>query len=116
MADAQARTALDAHEADTPSLRGIAIGAGVIVAAVAVAIGAAFALVIMGPHGMPPSAPAAPALQASPQADIEAYRQEKAALLAGYGWVDRAHGIVRMPIEQAMATLASRQPQRAHAR
>ena len=97
------------HEPDTPAVRVIATGAAVVAAMVAVAIGVAIGLGRIGPHG-PPTAPTTPnaALQATPAADIAAYRREKEALLHGYGWVDRAQGIVHIPIEQAMALLASR--------
>jgi hypothetical protein len=58
-----------------------------------------------GPRGaMPP----APRLEADPVADGAAYRSREAAQLAGYGWVDRPAGIVRMPIDEAMRILAER--------
>lgn len=50
---------------------------------------------------VPDSAPV-PVLQAAPAGDLRAYRQDKAAVLEGYGWVDRPGGIVKIPIERAM--------------
>jgi hypothetical protein len=48
-----------------------------------------------------------PALQSAPQPDLAAYRAEKERLLHRREWVDAAHGIVRIPIEDAMAVLAA---------
>jgi hypothetical protein len=47
-------------------------------------------------------------LQVDPARDIAAFRAEKQQLLDSYGWVDREHGIARIPIERAMAMLATR--------
>jgi hypothetical protein len=35
------------------------------------------------------------------------WRAERAAVLNGYGWVDRAHGIIHIPIERAMDAVVS---------
>jgi hypothetical protein len=48
--------------------------------------------------GLPPP----PRLQAAPQADLQALRASEDAILNSYGWVDKAGGIVRIPIERAM--------------
>ena len=45
--------------------------------------------------------PPEPRLQTSPAGDMEALRARDRAMLETYGWVDRAHGIVRVPIEEA---------------
>lgn len=50
-----------------------------------------------------------PRLEPAPATDITRLRKEKQVLLAQYQWVDREHGIVRIPIEQAMARLEERQ-------
>ncbi len=47
-----------------------------------------------------------PRLQARPSADMAAFKARETAELNSYGWVDRAHGIVHVPIEQAMSRLA----------
>jgi hypothetical protein len=46
----------------------------------------------------------APSIQLQPQplADIAALRQHEDAMLDHYGWVDKATGIVRIPIDEAM--------------
>jgi hypothetical protein len=52
---------------------------------------------------------AAPRLESVPASNLSRLRAEKQALLEQYQWVDREHGIVRIPIEQAMARLVQRQ-------
>jgi hypothetical protein len=49
-----------------------------------------------------------PALESAPQPALQAYRAEKAQRLHGRGWVDAAHGIVHIPIEDAMALMVAR--------
>lgn len=51
--------------------------------------------------------PGAP-LQSAPQPDLRAYRAQKQRQLHGLGWVDAPHGLVHIPIEQAMALMAAR--------
>ena len=48
----------------------------------------------------------APRLQPRPAADMAQFRAQETAALNSYGWVDREHGIVHVPIEQAMRNLA----------
>ena len=50
--------------------------------------------------------PPKPRLQADPTVDLNRFRQEEERLLNSYGWVDQAHGIVRIPIQQAMELIA----------
>jgi hypothetical protein len=66
-------------------------------------------------HDVPPSPlaeprqiPPEPRLQVNPGADLRAMRAEENAVLGSYGWVDRKAGIVRVPIDRAMALLAQR--------
>jgi hypothetical protein len=61
--------------------------------------------------------PAEPRLQADPAADLRRMRAEEDAELAGYAWVNRSRGVVRLPIERAMVLLLRRGlPTRAAAR
>ena len=53
--------------------------------------------------------PPQPRLQADPRADLRALKAEKRALLEGYHWVDRDAGTVRIPIDRAMALIATGQ-------
>jgi hypothetical protein len=50
--------------------------------------------------------PPEPRLQTDPAADLGAYVRKEQHLLDSYGWVDREHGIVHVPIEIAMQRLA----------
>lgn len=116
MADDDVRAQRTGHEPDQPTLRGIAIGAGSIVGAVVVAVVVGFLIVRTLPHdevaskpGSPPPITGGPVLQATPERDFPAFHAEKQRLLDDYGWVDRAHGIARIPIERAMALLVAQQ-------
>lgn len=46
--------------------------------------------------------PPPPLLQTDPATDLNDFRAEEKARLNSYGWVDRAHGIVHIPIAEAM--------------
>lgn len=65
-------------------------------------------------HDMPdtPPAPAAafgsPPLQTAASEDLARFREEQAAKIHSYGWVDRRQGIIRIPIERAMELVAKR--------
>lgn len=50
----------------------------------------------------------APALQVKPQVDLQTYRTRAERDLNGYGWIDQAHGVTKIPIEQAMELLLAR--------
>jgi hypothetical protein len=49
-----------------------------------------------------------PALQKAPQNDLDHFIAAQRAALSGYDWVDRDHGIARIPIAQAMGMIAAR--------
>lgn len=55
-----------------------------------------------------PKQPPEPRLQAHPIRDLETLRASESRLLDGYGWVDRATGTVRIPIERAMELVVTR--------
>ena len=55
-----------------------------------------------------PATPPAPALEVAPRAELDALRREEDALLHSYGWVDRAQGRVRIPIDRAMDLIGKR--------
>ena len=52
--------------------------------------------------------PPPPRLEVEPHRDLERWRADQEALLAGYGWVDRKAGMVRIPINRAMDLLVDR--------
>lgn len=50
-------------------------------------------------------------LESAPQQDLQDYLAAKRQQLNGLGWVDREHGIARIPIDAAMALAAKKEPQ-----
>ncbi len=46
--------------------------------------------------------PPQPQLQMHPQQDYDDYVNRSEAWLSSYGWVDRAHGVVHIPVDRAM--------------
>lgn len=54
-----------------------------------------------------PNLPPPPRLQVSPPAELQAFRANEEAELHSYGWIDRAAGVVRIPIDQAMDVVLS---------
>ena len=42
------------------------------------------------------------------QLELAAFRAREDAILASYAWVDKEHGIVRIPVEEAMRLVAER--------
>ena len=52
--------------------------------------------------------PSVPRLQIDEQGDLKAMREAEEDQLATYGWIDRRAGIVRIPIDRAMALLVER--------
>lgn len=49
-----------------------------------------------------------PALQKLPQNDLAQFEAAQLRALSGYAWVDRDHGVARIPIDQAMRMIAAR--------
>ncbi|MDQ6705434.1 MAG: hypothetical protein M3Z85_05660 [Acidobacteriota bacterium] len=49
-----------------------------------------------------PKIPPEPRLQATPRIELKELRENEAAILGGYGWIDPEKGIVRIPIDRAM--------------
>ena len=101
------------HEAATLSLRGIAVGGGVIAAGIALAI--AVPWLVLAKAKVPDYAPndaARPAIrgpiqETAPLEDVGAFRREKMRYLES-GGIDPATGRPHIPIERAMEILASR--------
>ena len=92
------------------SLRGLAVGAAIVVGGIAVALGAAALVAWLAPapvtgpsYGEPPKIEGA-RLQTSAHEDLEAFLRDKNARLSSSGPVDEQH--VHIPIEQAMRILA----------
>jgi hypothetical protein len=114
VADSAARSLERGHEPDQPRLRGIVVAALAILGVIVIAIIASYLLVnaFAPPRAalqLPPLVVGAPRLQASPEGDRAAFERDKRSDLHEYAWVDRAHGVVRIPIEQAVTLLVQRQ-------
>lgn len=61
------------------------------------------------PHWVhPPDTPGPAAHWVDPTVDLATTRQRERARLHGYDWLDRDHGVVRIPIERAMELTAQR--------
>jgi hypothetical protein len=56
----------------------------------------------------PTVVPPEPRQQTHPAQDLAAFRAAKHDLLTSYGWVDQAHGVVHIPIDEAMQKIAER--------
>jgi hypothetical protein len=52
--------------------------------------------------------PPEPRLQSDPRRDLGMLRLYEDGRLSGYGWVDKAHGLVTLPIERAMELVVQR--------
>ena len=103
----------DSFDLDVSYVRWFSLG---VVLLVIVTAAAAFAM--LGGFRVPHAAAAAPAaeesaaapfatLQSAPQDELRAYRRSKATALEGYHWVDRAGGVVQIPVERAMELMAT---------
>ncbi len=95
------------REASDVGPLGIAIGAGVVVGAIALAVTAPWGLLVLvptparAPNNAPAFAVRGPLLQTAPHDDLEAFLRAKRGRLESYG-VDRASGRGHIPIERAM--------------
>lgn len=109
--DARAR-----YMSEDLDLRGIGVGALVIVVAIGCALLGAYAVVHLAHDrhtrpelaarvGAPPTIAGDVALQPRPEQDMQAYLAEKRRLIETYAWTDREHGVARIPIERAMELL-----------
>ena len=65
-------------------------------------------VVAMAPNADARNLPPEPRLQPAETADMQQMRAAEDQILNGYGWVDREHGVVRVPISIAIDMLAAR--------
>jgi hypothetical protein len=95
--------------------------AGIAVAAVVVHIGLALMYGLLIDRAMETSEPRyplaaaqgerlppAPRLQQFPRNEIFVFRRDEEAFLRGYGWMNRAEGVVHIPIDEAMRLTVER--------
>ena len=63
-------------------------------------------------HRTPAAPPAlsaqAPALEVTPGHDLQNFNRSESEFVNSYGWTDRSHGVVRVPITRAMKLVAQR--------
>lgn len=52
--------------------------------------------------------PPAPRLQLDGQLELEEHRERMDEVLGEYAWIDRGHGVVRLPVDRAMELIAER--------
>ncbi len=92
----------------TPRLAGsLALLAAGIAALLAFGVSVFFpAALVTPPRFDPAKVFPTPRLQSSPRSDMAKFRAQEMQRLTQYGWVDRAHGIVHIPIDAAMADVA----------
>ena len=114
------RTAGRAHESSDVNLRAAAVfGAVLLAAAVIVPLLLSKQLKRLGeqaraqdppprPVAAEPPPPASPPLQTSPAEDLRRLREAEAAELGRYGWIDRASGRVRLPVDRAVELVLER--------
>ena len=102
------------HQAGDIALKGIAAGAGIIAAGIAIAVAGPW--LVIGGAGTPATAPndaarprieKGPLQETAPMEDIDAYRRDKVRRLETDG-VDPATGKPHISIEHAMEILAAR--------
>lgn len=92
------------------SARGLAAGAGIVLAGIAASLLLAWLVTARvaapptGPSGGEPPQIAGPVLQTAPRQDLSAFLREKNARLSSHGRVDSEH--THIPIERAMQILA----------
>jgi hypothetical protein len=99
------------RQTDVDVSRILRLGLGLVGIVVTVAFLAHLSLSVISRRSIPGEArrsplaretpPPEPRLQTSPEGDMEALREHDRTILQTYGWVDRAHGIVRVPIDEA---------------
>jgi len=63
---------------------------------------------VQEPLNAPPKMFDAPRLQIDDAAELARFEEQQRAQLKGYAWVDRDHGIVRIPIDRAIALIAAK--------
>lgn len=63
---------------------------------------------IHSPLTAPPKVFPAPQLQTDDAADLKTFMSRQRSQLDAYGWVDRDHGVIRIPIDRGMEMVAAR--------
>jgi hypothetical protein len=109
MSDEPRNEEIAVEHGDVPlSLAGaLAAGFAAVLALSIVAIALIYPGSRHGPSDAPRLVTAKPRLEIDPATDLAAFRAQQQRELGGYGWIDRAHGVVRIPIDRAMQDVAA---------
>ena len=111
-------TESERHERTDVSVRGVLLAAALLAAAgivVQLVVGVQFAALRGAraresqpppPLAAAPEGPPEPRLQTTPAEDLAQLRAREDTILDGYGWEDRATGVVHIPIARAMELVA----------
>jgi hypothetical protein len=100
--------AFEASDMSVRAVGGIGLGVACFLVFIALVLAWGYAPATHDVYKAPTMLPPAPALQSDPHADLMAFETEKQARLTSYGWVDRAKGIIHIPIDEAMRQVAAR--------
>ncbi len=99
------------YEPSDVTFRFLACGAGVVIATILLCV---LGVMWMYPNAVqdrriPSALPVypAPRLQSDPAADLRRFTAKELSRLNSVGWVDKSHGIVHIPIDQAMQKVAA---------
>lgn len=105
--DSNPNIAFEASDMSAGAVGGIVLGVAAFLVFIALVLAWGYTRATHDVDKAPTVLPPAPTLQSDPHADLLAYEKEKQARLTSYGWIDRAKGIVHIPIDDAMRTVAA---------
>lgn len=105
--DANPNIAFEPSDMSVQIVGGIVLGVAGFLIFIALVLAWGYPKATHDVYKAPTMLPPAPALQSDPHADLLAYERQKQAQLTSYGWVDRAKGIVHIPIDEAMRLAAA---------
>jgi hypothetical protein len=108
--DEQASFDYERSDIETGGIAWIALGLGLFVLAVPLLMPLIFpqSMRHVSPAAPPALSANAPELEVMPRQDLRRLDRAEAQLTDGYGWTDRDHGVVRIPVTRAMERLSQK--------
>jgi hypothetical protein len=105
--DDQASFDYERSDIDSRGIGWIAMGLGAFVVAVPLLMPLVYpqSMRHVSPVAPPALSANAPELEVTPREDLQRLDRAEAQGDDGYGWIDRAHGVVRIPVAQAIDRL-----------
>lgn len=105
--DEQASFDYERSDIESGGIAWIALGLGLFVLAVPLLMPLVYpqSMQHVSPAAPPALSANAPELAVTPKADLARLDRAEAQIADGYGWADREHGVVRIPVTQAMERL-----------